>query len=211
MFGVVIPNRYEDIVSPLIESINRFTSDPKPEVVIVADGHRNNYGFRCVPYTDKHFAFSRSANLGIKALGRKDIVLLNDDCRLLEHGFFLRLAGMAHAHPDVGCVGNPSQRWHERKKHWGSDGEAYQDVTGAQFLCFPCVYIKRRMLDQIGLMNEGIVDYGFDDKDLCDRARAAGWRTTITRSLKIQHGDGSSRLGDGCGQSWSLSFARTRQ
>jgi hypothetical protein len=215
MYGVVIPNRFPEVIAPLVESINRLIPDPKPEIVIVADNHSDGYGFRAVPYPDPFFVFSKSANTGIRELGTKDVILLNDDCVLLEKDFFDRLHA-AFLSQDrvgilsplvVGCVGNRLQRWHERAQCW-KPGAEFQDVRGSEAVCFPCVYISRAMLNEIGPMNEAYAGYGRDDWDMCVRARAHGWRTTVTSLLRIQHADGSEALGPGRGKSWSTSFVK---
>lgn len=217
MFGVVIPNRYHDIIQPLIASIHNHIRHPRPEIVIVADNHNRDYGFRRIDYNEQEFVFAKSANLGINAMPNKDIILLNDDCRLLEDEFFTKLAWLARKSPMtgmlspliVGCVGTAAQRYHEKNLYWDSD-EAFKPIRDPEFLCFPCIYLRRQMLDQIGLLNERIKVYGHDDEDLCRRAHKAGWQTVVTSVAKIQHGDGSDLLSEGRGISWSMSFARRK-
>jgi O-antigen biosynthesis protein len=179
------------------------------------DGHTNDYGFHGVPYDDAHFAFARAVNIGIRAVPGTDIILLNDDCRVIEWNCFDRLAQLAYADPRtgilspiiVGCVGNEVQRWHEACRYWTPNID-FIDVLEPSPVCFPCVYIKRKMLDEIGFMNEQIAGYGYDDHDLCSRARFAGWKTAVTQRVVIQHGDGSPSLGDGRGRSWSVSYMK---
>ena len=218
MFTVVIPHKYEDVIQPLLASIKRKL--PKEglhtPIVFVADGHDRNYGFKSVPYNESHFSFSRAVNIGIRSSGEfSDIILLNDDCVILEWNFFERLAQLAYAHEKigilsplvVGCVGNPLQRWYERDQFWTPDRD-FIDVPSPNPVCFPCVYIKRIVFNTAGMMNEWIASYGRDDDDMCERARAAGWRTTVTQRLIVQHGDGSADLGSGRGTSWNASFMR---
>ena len=47
------------------------------------------------------------------------------------------------------------------------------------------------MLDQIGLLDEGLYTY-FDDIDICLRARRAGWETWYVPESRIIHLEGSS-------------------
>jgi hypothetical protein len=216
MYAVIIANRYPDIIAPLLISLNdKIPKAYKPTIVIVMDGHSNNYGYHGVPYDDVHFSFARAVNIGIRAVPEKDIILMNDDCRILEWNFFDRLRQLAYALPDVGilspliagCVGNEVQRWHERDRFWAPEVD-FIEVKEPSAVCFPCVYIKRKMLQQIGLMNEQIAGYGYDDHDLCSRARFGGWKTMVTQRLIIQHADGSSMLGEGRGRSWATSFMK---
>lgn len=213
MYGVVIPNKYSDIIQPLIRSIHQKIPSP-PKIIIIADGHENSYGFDKILYDDEHFCYSRAVNKGIRALPH-DVILINDDTVILEWNFFDRLAQLAYAVPScgllspliVGCVGNPVQRYHEQKTYWKPDLD-FANVKEPAPVCFPCVYIKRRVFEQVGLLKETFASYGYDDVNMCERIRKSGWKTMVTQRLLIQHGDGSAALGEGRGKSWATSYAR---
>jgi len=219
MYSIVIPNRYEEAITPLLESIpKKIPPHPafKPPIIIVADGHDRDYGFKMVRYDDEHFVFSRAINMGIKAAPPEaDIIIMNDDTALLEYNFFERLVGMSQADERigilspliVGCVGGMAQRWYDRDKFWTPDMD-FIHVPEPYPVCFPCVFIRRDMLNEIGLMNEWIAGYGADDQNLCQRAREKGWKTSVTQRVVLQHGDGSSMLEEGRGASWNYSFMR---
>lgn len=213
MYSVICPNKYPDVIAPLVRSIHQKIPNI-PAVIVIADGHENDYGFRKILYDDPHFVYSRAMNLGIRATSG-DLILLNDDCKLLEWNFFDRLAQFAYAKPEIGilsplimgCVGNPVQRWHERNQRWRPDMD-FIDVREPDPVCFPCVYIKRKVFDDAGLMDEAIAGYGYDDLKMCQVARAAGWKTMVTQRITIQHADGSAALGEGRGKSWATSYMR---
>ena len=214
---IVVPNRYPDVIEPLIESIRAF--DNTSEVLIVAHEHDGDYGHEMIRYPDKEFKYSKAVNLGIQwAMNTgdfPDIVLMNDDCRLIHPSAMAHLKSEMDGVQRVGImsplikggVGNPVQRWHETAKWW-RQFEAIKLVWGNDPVCFPCVMLKSEMVRQIGLLNENIPGYGFEDNDYCYRARSYGWWTAVTRRVIIQHGDGSSSLETGRGKSWSTSFAR---
>lgn len=58
-------------------------------------------------------------------------------------------------------------------------------VSGASML------LRRSMLEQIGLLDEGLYTY-FDDIDICLRARRAGWETWYVPESKVIHLEGAS-------------------
>ncbi len=58
-------------------------------------------------------------------------------------------------------------------------------VSGASML------LRRTMLNQVGLLDEGLYTY-FDDIDICLRARRAGWETWYIPESKIVHLEGAS-------------------
>lgn len=214
-FGIVICNRYPDIIAPLLESIHRLIDRPLPRIMIVADGHSNSYGFEMVRYQQLNFSFSAATNLGIRSMSEHDIILLNDDTVLMEPNFFDRLAAIGEASPSIGilsplilgCVGNELQRARGYRQYWLSN-EFTKHVRGDKPVCFVAVWLRRKMLDEIGLLDERISGYANQDTDLCIRARKACWLTSITSRLTIRHGDGGPELGPGRGKTWSLSYAR---
>jgi len=58
-------------------------------------------------------------------------------------------------------------------------------VAGASMI------LRRTMLEQIGLLDEGLYTY-FDDPDICLRARRAGWETWYVPESKVIHLEGAS-------------------
>jgi len=58
-------------------------------------------------------------------------------------------------------------------------------VSGASMI------LRRSMLNQIGLLDEGLYTY-FDDIDICLRARRAGWETWYVPQSRIIHLEGAS-------------------
>jgi hypothetical protein len=211
-FGVVIPNHYPDVIFPLVQSLKRL--EPDARVIVIADGHTNSYGFEMIPY-EGPFVFSKAVNMGIKALDSADVILLNDDCVLLEEFSLSKLAYLGEIHQDIGilsplirgCVGNPLQRSHELKTYW-KPFKVIQHQGGEMPICFPCVWISRRLINTIGLLDESFTGYGFDDNNYCNRTRAAGFHTSVTSWVTVQHGDGGRELGEGRGKTWSISYAR---
>jgi GT2 family glycosyltransferase len=58
-------------------------------------------------------------------------------------------------------------------------------VSGASMI------LRRKMLEQVGLLDEGLYTY-FDDVDICLRARRAGWETWYVPESKVTHLEGAS-------------------
>jgi GT2 family glycosyltransferase len=218
MITAVILNRYPEILAPLLTSMRETESVPD-ETIVVTDRHDNSFP-GCVTINSGHsdFVFARNANIGItSAKPESDIVLLNDDCVIVEHDFFNRLSQHAYQQGDIGIlsplidggVGNPYQNAGRVSELWGPDWKVL-NIGGQEAdsmpVCFPCVLIKRQCLDEVGKLDEEFFGYGLDDNDYCIRVRRAGWFTCIVRDLTIRHGNGGVNLERG--RNWSLSFAR---
>lgn len=54
-----------------------------------------------------------------------------------------------------------------------------------------CMIIRRELLQQVGLLDEGLYTY-FDDIDLCLRAKRAGWETWFVPESHVVHLEGAS-------------------
>ena len=66
-----------------------------------------------------------------------------------------------------------------------------QEACRAGWVCIAAGIFRRTMLEQIGLLDEGLYTY-FDDIDICLRAERAGWETWFVPESKIIHFEGSS-------------------
>jgi GT2 family glycosyltransferase len=64
-------------------------------------------------------------------------------------------------------------------------------VCSADWVAGTSMILRRSMLDQIGLLDEGLYSY-FDDVDICLRARDAGWETWYVPQSKIIHFGGAA-------------------
>jgi len=140
---------------------------------------------------EEPFVFARNANLGIEAAGRDDVLLVNDDAQLRQPTA-AKLAEVVSQHPRVGILsaqvigqsgGNPLQNRRTELEH---------NVTlSEQRLAFVCVYIKRALIDDIGLLDERFTGYGCEDDDYCLRAKQADWELAVTPDVVVRHGYGN--------------------
>jgi len=64
-------------------------------------------------------------------------------------------------------------------------------ASSADWVPGACMILRRSMLDEIGLLDEGFYTY-FDDIDICLRARRAGWETWYVPQSEIIHFEGAA-------------------
>ncbi len=74
---------------------------------------------------------------------------------------------------------------------WGVVPPAPSEACSVEWVSGACMILRRTMLEQIGLLDEGLYTY-FDDIDLCLRARRAGWETWCVPQSRIVHLEGAS-------------------
>lgn len=215
-YTIVIPNRFEEVIQPLLKSIATY-EQVAPRIVIISDGHDRNYGYNIIR-VDGKFIFSKSANLGIRFGCSDDIILLNDDVRLLQFDTFNTLMRTSYRNPNVGILtpiikggcGNIYMKA-DRTDLWKDNLSGIKYCTGLRGpdrVTFACVYIKRDLINCIGFMDENFVGYGYDDADYCIRTIQAGWSIAITNKTVVQHGNGGSEFVRG--ENWNTSFMKNR-
>lgn len=210
-FVIVIPNKYPELARNLIGSIIA-AHDPPPHICVVTDNHKTQFDAACSIEATGPFVYAKSVNLGINAYPNYDVVLCNDDCECMTELFFFRLRHLAYQYQNIGILsplidGGVGNEWQQFPPIAPWTMKMLPEVIGLeQTICFPCVYIKRQVIQQVGVLDEEYTNYGFDDDDYCARAREAGWITAVTKSLHIKHGTGGNVLDRG--KNWSVSFAK---
>ena len=65
------------------------------------------------------------------------------------------------------------------------------ETTQVDWVSGASMILRRTMLDQIGLLDEGLYTY-CDDADICLRARRAGWETWYVPESRVIHLAGAS-------------------
>lgn len=142
------------------------------------------------------FIFSKACNIGIRAAGEDDVILLNDDAILRTPRGFEALRACCHVGPKrwgamspgftPGSVGTQNLVWRGRP----------QPVEEKVMLVFACVYIPRRTIDSVGLLDErygvnaggpGVRGYGLEDDDYSLRIRQAGLRLGVYDGVLVDH------------------------
>ena len=162
---------------------------PRNRIIVVDDGARYECEneFPGVTWVSglKPFIFARNANIGIRAAG-SDVLLLNDDAKLLTKFGFTSLSFAARSRPDVGIcsaaisgvVGNPNQT------PWlVAAGMRYEPGN----LAFVSVYIPKATYDRVGPLDERFVGYGFEDNDYCLRAKKSSLAMAIYDGCVVEH------------------------
>lgn len=163
---------------------------PRNRIIVVDDGARRECegefpGITWVPGM-KPFIFSRNANIGIRA-ANSDVLLLNDDAKLLTKFGFTSLSFAARSRPDLGIcsaavsgvVGNPNQT------PWlVAAGMRHEPAN----LAFIAVYIPKAVYDRVGPLDERFVGYGFEDNDYCLRCKKNGLAMAIYDGCVVEHG-----------------------
>ena len=188
-FNIVILSARASNLVPCVQSAlaNESTLSPR-NIIVINDGARVEAESKlpAVRWVQgaQPFIFARNANIGIRA-ACSDVILLNDDAKLLTSQGFTKLVHHARRRPNVGVcsagirgmVGNPMQI------SFGSDEIWLESRT----LAFVCVYISKHAYDRVGPLDERFTGYGFEDNDFCERVLSAGLQLGIWSGCIVDH------------------------
>ncbi|MCQ4165683.1 glycosyltransferase family 2 protein [Tahibacter harae] len=179
-------------------------ASPDPAVAPLLQDYAGRRGVS-VLRNEQNLGFTGTANRGIAAAGRADVVLLNADTEVAPHWLCgLRRAAWSHAaiasatavSDNAGAFSVPEleqenplpQDWSFAQAAlalWQQAGTAYPRLpTGNGF----CLYLKRAALDAVGVLDAEAFPQGYgEENDWCQRAAAAGWQHVIAGNVLVRH------------------------
>jgi GT2 family glycosyltransferase len=194
-----------------LDTLGSNTDHPAYHVVVVDNGstdgtgeYLQTLGWLSVIRNNSNLGFARANNLAIQEVAPdRDIVLLNNDIEIHQSDWLARMQTAAYGAADIGVVGCRLVRPEGMLQHagaympletfWGqqigggeNDINQYNDDREVESVVFACVYLKREVLERVGLLDEDYFCY-FEDTDYCFRALACGYRTLCCGGVTLVH------------------------
>lgn len=189
-YSVIIPtyNNCDRFLKPCIDSIIKYTNLKDIELIISANGCVDNtrqyldYLVTSIPHikvvwNDKALGYSGANNVAIREASCSKIVLLNNDCVLLDQpqNLWLDMLDAPFLQDDsVGICGPVCQ---------------HSPDAGHDFCVFFCVMIHKKVFDKIGLLNE---EYGIgtgEDVEFSIEAIRAGFRMAEATPKQLKNAE----------------------
>jgi len=150
----------------------------------------------------RNLGFSAGNNVGLRAASGELLVLLNVDTQV--HASWLAALADAFGDPSIGIAGckllyPDGSIQHAGGFVYGPRGEAdhlgrfapddgrFDKPAEVEYVTGAALAVRRTVLDQIGLLDEGFSPIYYEDTDLCFRARAAGWRVVYVPQAVVTH------------------------
>lgn len=203
-----------DRVQALLASIEALDPAPWVEWLFLNDGSPDGRIAKClsdfalrhpeVTFRDReqNLGFVATCNEGMTVAGTRDVVLLNSDT-VVYPGWLDGLARAAYADDAIGTatpLSNNASIYSVLKGIQPDTqfGDYLRDIrepavdipTGVGF----CLYIKRQLLESVGMLDPVFgVGYG-EETDLCLRASQAGYRHVLTPRAFVYHAGRASML-----------------
>ena len=167
--SIVVCSRYPDIFAGFKSNVDELA--PKTWKILIRSGEAivaPGGPYWITRQGRDPFIFARNVNIGIKAAGNDDIILVGDDVRFLTPNFVEILAGVAYANTDAAVV-----------------VPKIKEPCGASI--FICCYIKRSVIDNVGLLDERFDGYGYEDNDFYTRYEAMHYHTHTAEDVMVSH------------------------
>ena len=179
-------------------AVDNGSTDGTPEFL------RDMPGVRCLLHASNS-GFAAGANSGIGAADpASDIVLLNNDVVLADPDWLPKLAAVAHGRPGAGVV---SARMHYpdgRLQDAGSsllyhpivlrrigmfepDAGQYGSTRPVPAVSFACAYIRREVIERVGVLDADRYFCYYEDIDYCLRVREAGFSVWCAGEVRVEH------------------------
>jgi GT2 family glycosyltransferase len=181
---IIIPSKNSVNLEACVAAIRR--QGETGRILVVDDGlDTRPEGCEYIP-GEKPFVFARNCNLGIRASGTDDVLLVNDDTLLATPNGYTRLQRVAEEHPDYGVISASMNHAGNLRQMRRTAFSTFTEEP--EHLCFVCVLIPRRTLDLIGLLDERFnAGYGWEDVDFSRRCRQAGLKLGIEPAVFVDH------------------------
>jgi Glycosyl transferase family 2 len=196
-YSIVIPSKNADNLKACLKALR--DAGETARVIVVDDGvdwdkgpviPEIGIGVRIAKGVNP-FVFSRNCNIGILAAGDDDVVLLNDDALLSQPPYGPRDLIWNFAWLGEACRGNiglcaaTTNLTGQPLQHPNPNG----GVRCVSHLAFVCVYIPRRTISLIGLLDERYNrGYGCEDRDYCESVNRAGLKCAVHDFVYVDHG-----------------------
>jgi GT2 family glycosyltransferase len=216
---IVIPS-FEDseMVTRLVAKIRETTPRDRVAIIVSDDASdaRHVAALRAIEgiellVSERNGGFAANVNRGLRAADSgRDVVLLNSDVVPLRDWLAclqyatvdapaVGIVGAKLLYPDNriqygGTVRNPrAPEWFDHRYRFKPGGWGPADVAGPTLAATgACMYIRREVLDRIGLFDEAY-PMAYEDVDYCLRAWQAGYEVRYAPAARLHHHESITR------------------
>ena len=211
---IICTYNQEALLKKCLYSLKNKTNYKNYKIFLVDDSGKGEIGenikkkFSWVDVTinKKNFGFSKSNNIGIKKAVKEYnpdyVLLLNDDTEMVRENWLKRMIKFGESDEKIGIlgckiiypdkslqnIGGKVRRWKIDKITKFKEGEIIEvdHVMGA------FMFIKKKVINKIGFLDEDFSPYLLEDTDYCLRAKEEGFKIKSISSVEIIHKKGKT-------------------
>lgn len=205
--SVIIPSYNEaEMLRMCLDSIHQFTPEPH-EIIVVDNGSTDHTMDVCRQYRCKFIrfpanrGFPAACNAGLRLATGDLLLLLNNDVIVANNWLRNMHACLCHDE-SVGIVGPYTnyasgqqqmsevpyvslEQYMRLRPHMNASDPA-RYVQTERLVGF-CMLFRRRLMQEIGLLDERFSPGHYEDDDYCHRARMAGYKLMIAGDTFVHH------------------------
>lgn len=213
---IVIPVwNHLDLTRRVIQSVQENTGVPY-RIIVVDDGSTDGTAEWLAAQDDltvitneTNQGFTPSVNRGWQAATAPYVVLLNNDIEVDKLWLRTLIEGM-NVRPRIGAIGPLStarQQIQWEGRHLGKQGV----YLGIEYLAFFCTVLKREVIEEVGLLDEGFAPCYGEDDDYAIRMRRKGWELALHCDVLVKHDHGQTTGPAGLAKYHGHAYQRLRE
>jgi len=141
-------------------------------------------------------------------------LFLDNDVLAKDEGWLRTLRSRLDSHPSIaivspkllfpwkphliecaGCAVSPSGRIQYRGRGASRDAAEFNVEQEVQCLISACILFRRKLVEEIGSLDEAFNPVQYEDLDFCYRARQAGYRVLYTPCVEMYHFEHTTTAG----------------
>ncbi len=201
-----------DYTKQCLKSLHdRTATPPAYELIVVDNGstdgtveYLEKQDWLTLIKNERNLGFVKGNNIGIAVTdSATDILLLNNDMVIIEDDWLAKLQEVAYSDSTYGIVGARLLMANGQLLHAGTympwhtfagqqigamekNVNQYNRAREVDGIVAACVYIKREVIEKVGVLDEEFFSY-FEDTDYCLRVRDAGYKVILAGNVNLIH------------------------
>lgn len=214
--SIVILNwNQRDMTLACLESLRKI-SYPNYEIIIVDNGStdgsieaiKKEFPELTVIENGRNLGVAGGRNVGIEYVQHKgtDYLLLLDNDTIVQRDFITEMVKAGEGNNRAGVLTGKIYFYSEPNKIWCAgcslslyrrhitaigydeiDRGQYDDIREVDHVAGCCLLIKKKVIDEIGILDQNFIEYFTEDTDWCLRARKKGYKIMYVPKAKIWH------------------------
>lgn len=187
-YSIVVPTYNKiDHLKKCIDSIIKNSNMDETEIIVVSNGCKdgtwdyikNNQYIKPIRFYDP-IGFPKAVNVGIQQSDADYIVLLNNDCIILEWGKWLDILNKPFTTDKKIAVTGVTKLSFVPEMRNTIPPQNAKNLEHEDFILFYCAMISKNAINEVGLLDESLSPGIGEDIDFCMRAKKKGYQIEVT-------------------------------